>query len=834
MQPSSRSSSAASDIGVPKDLSGTSATLMIEGMSCASCVARVEKAIRAVPGVTDASVNLATERAEVHFSGPPNVDAVATAIRNAGYTPVIETIELAISGMTCASCVNRVERVLKKQPGVLAANVNLATERANVCYLAGTVTVDALEQAVARAGFGAQRLEATTQPAAGRHAAEAKSLTQSLAIALALTVPLFILAMAPEFLPALQNFIDQKIGVESLRIVECVLASLVLFGPGWRFFAKGVPALLHGAPDMNALVALGTFAAWSYSFVATFAPQLFPAGTAHVYFEAAGVIVSLILLGRVLEARAKGVAGAAIERLLGLTPETAQVMRNGVPVDVKLASIVPGDLVFIRPGERVPLDGEVVEGTSFVDQSMLTGEAQPVRKNIGEEVVGGTINTSGSLKVKVTKTRADTVLARIIKMVEQAQGAKLPIQALADKVTAWFVPAVMGVAALTFVIWLVFGPQPSFTYALVNMVAVLIIACPCAMGLATPVSIMVATGRAAEFGILFRQGAALQSLREVEIIAFDKTGTLTRGHPELTDFSVAAGFKEDEVLALDAAVEMNSEHPIGKAIIAAAKARGLAIQKTEDFEATPGFGVTAYVGGRNVALGADRFMAKLTIDIASFADEAARLARDGKSPLFAAIDGKLAGIFAVADPIKPSATRAIAALKALGLSCAMVSGDRQATAEAIGRSLGIEKIVAEVLPEGKVAAVETLRAGGKKLAFVGDGINDAPALAAADVGIAVGTGTDIAIESADVVLMSGELDAVVAAVALSRATMRNIAQNLFWAFAYNIVLIPVAAGALYPAFGILLSPMLGAGAMAFSSVFVVTNALRLKRFKVVG
>ncbi|MGB8276351.1 MAG: heavy metal translocating P-type ATPase [Methylovirgula sp.] len=804
---------------------------MIEGMSCASCVARVEKAIRAVPGVTDASVNLATERAEVHFSGPPDIDAVATAIRNAGYTPVIETIELAISGMTCASCVSRVERVLKKQPGVTSANVNLATERANVSYLAGTVTIDALEQAVAHAGFGAHRLEETEQPAAGRHAAEAKSLTQSLIIALALTLPLFILAMAPEFFPALQNLVDQKIGVESLRIVECGLASLVLFGPGWRFFAKGIPALLHGAPDMNALVALGTFAAWSYSCVATFAPQLFPAGTAHVYFEAAGVIVSLILLGRVLEARAKGVAGAAIERLLGLTPETAQVMRNGVPVDVKLASIVPGDLVFIRPGERVPLDGEVVEGASFVDQSMLTGEPQPVRKSVGEEVVGGTISTSGSLKVKVTKTGADTVLARIIKMVEQAQGAKLPIQALADKVTAWFVPAVMGVAALTFVIWLVFGPQPSFTYALVNMVAVLIIACPCAMGLATPVSIMVATGRAAELGILFRQGAALQSLREVEIIAFDKTGTLTKGHPELTDFSVAAGFKEDEVLALAAAVEMNSEHPIGKAIIAAAKARGLAIQKTEDFEATPGFGVTARVGGQRIALGADRLMAKLTIDIVSFADEAARLARDGKSPLFAAIDGKLAGIFAVADPIKPSATRAIAALKALGLSCAMVSGDRQATAEAIGRSLGIEKIVAEVLPEGKLAAVETLRAGGKELAFVGDGINDAPALAAADVGIAVGTGTDIAIESADVVLMSGELDAVVAALALSRATMRNIAQNLFWAFAYNIVLIPVAAGALYPAFGILLSPMLGAGAMAFSSVFVVTNALRLKRFK---
>jgi heavy metal translocating P-type ATPase len=473
----------------------------------------------------------------------------------------------------------------------------------------------------------------------------------------------------------------------------------------------------------------------------------------------------------------------------------------------------------------------VVEGGSFVDQSMLTGEAQPVRKNIGDEIVGGTINTSGSLTVRVTKVGADSVLSRIVKMVEQAQGAKLPIQALADKVTAWFVPAVIGIALATFLVWLVLGPQPSFTYALVNMVAVLIIACPCAMGLATPVSIMVATGRAAELGMLFRQGAALQSLRDVDIIAFDKTGTLTKGHPELTDFFVATGFTEDAVLAFAAAVEMQSEHPVGKAIVAAATARGLATQKVETFESLPGFGVTALVAGQKIALGADRFMTKLGVDIAAFAEAAQRLAQDGKSPLFAAIDGQLAGTFAVADPLKPSAARAIAALQAQGLTCAMVSGDRRATAEAIAHRLGIETVVAEVLPEGKLAAVEALRGGGKKLAFVGDGINDAPALAAADVGIAVGTGTDIAIESADVVLMSGELDAVVSAVALSRATLRNITQNLFWAFGYNVVLIPVAAGVLYPSFHILLSPMLGAAAMAFSSVFVVTNALRLKRFK---
>jgi Cu+-exporting ATPase len=751
----------------------------------------------------------------------------------AGYTPAVETLALSISGMTCASCVGRVERVLKKQPGVIAANVNLATERANISYLSGAVAVDALEGAVARAGFGAHQVEATAQTI-DRHAAAAKALTRDLIIALVFTLPLFVLAMAPEFFMPLQNSLDRVIGMQALRIVECVLATIVLFGPGRRFFITGVPALFHGGPDMNTLVALGTFAAWSYSVVATFAPQLFPSGTAQVYFEAAGVIVTLILLGRVLEARAKGSAGAAIQHLIGLAPATAQVMRNGAAVEVKLAAIVPGDLVLIRPGERVPLDGDVVEGASFVDQSMLTGEPRPVHKGPGDEMTGGTINMSGSLTIKVTKVGADTMLARIIKMVEQAQGAKLPIQAVVDKVTAWFVPVVMGVAALTFVIWLIVGPQPAFTYALVNMVAVLIIACPCAMGLATPVSIMVATGRAAELGILFRQGAALQNLRDVAIIAFDKTGTLTKGHPELTDFSVAAGFSEAEVLALAASVEIYSEHPLGKAIVAAAKARGLDLQKAQDFEAVPGFGVTASVTGRKVALGADRFMVKLGIDPAPFAEMAALLARDGKSPLFAAVDGRLAGVLAVADPVKASAAHAIAALKAQGLTCAMVSGDRQATAEAIARSLGIEKVIAEVLPEGKVAAVESLRSGGKKLAqkiaFVGDGINDAPALASADVGIAVGTGTDIAIESADVVLMSGELDAVVSAVALSHASLRNIGQNLFWAFAYNCLLIPVAAGALYPAFHILLSPMLGAGAMAFSSVFVVTNALRLKRF----
>ncbi|HEY1735881.1 MAG TPA: heavy metal translocating P-type ATPase [Methylovirgula sp.] len=739
-------------------------------------------------------------------------------------------VSFAIEGMSCASCVSRIERAIRTVPGVSAVSVNLATNRAEVAF-SGTPAPDDVERAVTKAGYHAHPIVEADASGHQHHDEAIESLTRSLVEAATLTVPLVVMAMTPDLFPRFGIFVYERIGLDMWHILEWALASLVLFGPGMRFFVSGIPALLRGAPEMNALVALGTFAAWAYSSVATFAPQLFPSGTANVYFESAGVIVTLILLGRLLEARAKGAAGDAIQHLLGLRPKTVQVMRDGVPVEAKVASIAPGDLLLIRPGERVPLDGVVTDGASFVDQSMLTGEPEPVRKSAGDDVVGGTINTSGSLTVKVTKTGADTVLSRIIKMVEQAQGAKLPIQALVDRVTGWFVPAVMGVAALTFIVWLVFGPQPALGFALVNMVAVLIIACPCAMGLATPVSIMVATGRAAQLGILFRQGAALEALRNVGIVAFDKTGTLTKGHPELTDLSVVPVFDEADVLSLAASVEIKSEHPIGKAIVAAAKARGLAFAKAEDFEARPGYGVTAQIAGKAVTVGADRFMTKRAIAMDAFAADANRWAGEGKSPLFVAIDGKLAALLAVADPVKPSAARAIAALKAQRLSCALVTGDKQATADAVGRALGIDHVVAEVLPEGKVAAVESLRQGGRKLAFVGDGINDAPALATADVGIAVGTGTDIAIESADVVLMSGELDGVATAVALSRATLRNIGQNLFWAFGYNVVLIPVAAGVLYPAFHILLSPMLGAGAMAFSSVFVVTNALRLKRFK---
>jgi Cu+-exporting ATPase len=637
--------------------------------------------------------------------------------------------------------------------------------------------------------------------------------------------------MGSHLIPPIHDFVMGTIGMQTSWYLQFVLASTVLFGPGLRFFKKGVPALLRGTPDMNSLVSLGTSAAWGYSVVATFLPGVLPPGTANVYFEAAAVIVTLILLGRFLEARAKGRTSEAIKRLVGLAPKTARVIRDGETVELPLDQVQTGDILLVRPGDKVPVDGEVVEGSSFVDESMITGEPLPVSKNEGAEVVGGTINKTGSFSFRATKVGADTALSQIIRMVEQAQGSKLPIQAMVDKVTAWFVPAVMAAALATFLVWLVFGPTPALTFALVNAVAVLIIACPCAMGLATPTSIMVGTGRAAEMGVLFRKGEALQTLRGAQVIALDKTGTLTKGKPELTDLATAEGFERAELLSLVAAVEIRSEHPIAEAIVDAARAEGLPVRQAEGFEATPGFGVKARVAGRTVEVGADRLMKKLGLDVAVFSSEAERLGDEGKSPLYAAVDGRLAAIIAVADPIKETTPEAIRALQELGLKVAMITGDNRRTAEAIAKRLGIDEVVAEVLPDGKVEAVKRLRKGDRTVAFVGDGINDAPALAEADVGLAIGTGTDVAIESADVVLMSGDLRGVSNAIALSKATIKNIRQNLFWAFAYNAALIPVAAGALYPVNGVLLSPVFAAGAMALSSVFVLGNALRLRTFR---
>ncbi|HUI20640.1 MAG TPA: heavy metal translocating P-type ATPase [Methylocella sp.] len=828
--------------------------LRIAGMTCASCVARVEKAIRAVPGVGSASVNLATQRATVGFSGLPDIEGVVESIRKAGYGTATETARFTIGNLHCASCVSRAEKAFKSVGGVIEANVNLATKTGTVRFASGATDANALAKVAAAAGYPAHEIkpEAERQSKPDEREVESKALLRALVAALVLTTPVFAIEMGSHIVPAFHMFLMRAIGMQAIRLTEFALTALVLFGPGLRFFKTGLPALWRGAPDMNALVALGSGSAFVYSTLVTFAPGLFPAGTSHVYFESAAVIVTLILLGRSLEARAKGRAGAAIERLIGLKAKTARVLRDGLAVEIPLEDLVAGDVILVKPGEKVPADGEVIEGSSFVDESMLTGEPRPIAKAPGSDVVGGTINTTGSFSFRVTKTGADTVLAQIIRMVEEAQGAKLPIQALADKVTAWFVPAVIGIAGLTFLLWFRFGPEPSLSYALIEMVAVLIIACPCAMGLATPTSIMVGTGRGAELGVLFRKGDALQTLANVTAIALDKTGTITKGHPELTDFLVMPGFGRDEVLALAAAVEARSEHPIAAAITKAAGNAGAVLKdvaepiargwwpfsrrwtanqkKAAKFAAKPGLGVEAEVAGHHVAVGADRFMAALRVDVAGFAEAAAHFADHAKSPLYVAVDRKLAGLIGIADPIAPGARQAIEALEGLGLELLMVTGDNRRTAEAVAKEVGIDKVVAEVLPKGKIEALRDLHSRHHSIAFVGDGINDAPALAEADVGLAIGGGTDVAIEAADVVLMTDDLRTAATAVALSRATMRNIRQNLFWAFAYNVVLIPVAAGALYPAFGILLSPMLAAGAMAFSSVFVVTNALRLRRF----
>ena len=806
-------------------------SLPIEGMTCASCVGRVEAALAKVEGVASVSVNLATERADIRLNRPVDRMALIQAIEKVGYDVPQGTIELAIGGMTCASCVGRVEKALKAVPGVTEAVVNLATERATV---RGVASVQDLIAAVDKVGYEASPVDTGMQAdeeAAEKKDSERAELKRDLTLAAVLALPVFVLEMGSHMIPGMHEWVASTIGIQQSWYLQFVLTLLVLAIPGWRFYEKGFPALFRLGPDMNSLVAVGTAAAFGYSMVATFAPSLLPAGTVNVYYEAAAVIVALILLGRFLEARAKGRTSEAIKRLVGLQAKEAHVLRDGRIVDIPINDVAQGDIVEVRPGERVPVDGEVTEGRSFVDESMITGEPIPVEKAEGSTVVGGTVNQKGALTLRATAVGGQTMLAQIIRMVEQAQGSKLPIQAVVDKVTLWFVPAVMLAAVLTFLVWLVFGPSPALSFALVNAVAVLIIACPCAMGLATPTSIMVGTGRGAEMGVLFRKGEALQLLKDAKVVAVDKTGTLTEGRPVLTDLEIADGFDRNQVLAKVAAVESRSEHPIARAIVESAVEGGIALPTMTDFDSVTGMGVRATVDGARVEVGADRFMRELGLDVSGFARTAERLGNEGKSPLYAAIDGRLAAIIAVADPIKSSTPAAIAALHQLGLKVAMITGDNARTAQAIAKQLGIDEVVAEVLPEGKVEAVRRLKASHGQIAYVGDGINDAPALAEADVGLAIGTGTDVAVESADVVLMSGNLQGVPNAIALSKATIGNIRQNLFWAFGYNTALIPVAAGVLYPAYGVLLSPIFAAGAMALSSVFVLGNALRLRRFQ---
>ncbi|MCL4105126.1 UNVERIFIED_CONTAM: hypothetical protein GTU68_018833 [Idotea baltica] len=614
-------------------------------------------------------------------------------------------------------------------------------------------------------------------------------------------------------------------------MVQAVLVTCVLFGPGQAFYIKGIPALLKGVPDMNSLVALGTAAAWTYSVIATLAPDLLPEDARAVYFEAAAIIVVLILFGRWLEARAKGRTGAAIQTLLGLQAPTARVLRDDGVHKVDRDALKVGDTILVRPGECIPTDGKVIQGASNIDESMISGEPLPVSKGQGDAVTGGTVNGTGSLKLVATRVGADTALAQVIRMVQEAQGTKLPIQALVDRVTLWFVPAVLVAATITVLGWLIFGPAPALTMALVAGVSVLIIACPCAMGLATPTSIMVGIGRAAQMGVLFRKGDALQALSDVDIIAFDKTGTLTKGTPTLTHLELADGFNRANVLSLVAAVEALSEHPIAEAIVRAAQTKDARAARVEDFASIPGYGVVAKVDDRRILIGADRLLLREGIDLGDMAASESALAQKGYTAFYAAVDGRVAAVLAVSDPVKETSAIAISSLQKRGFRVAMITGDKLETAQTIAAGVGIDHVVAGVLPDGKVAALEALRTGSQTIAFVGDGINDAPALAHADIGIAIGTGTDVAIEAADVVLMSGDVLSVVNAVETSRRTLRNIRQNLAWAFGYNIALIPVAAGVLYPVFGLLLSPAFAAGAMALSSVSVLTNALRLRGIK---
>ena len=746
-------------------------------------------------------------------------------------------VALRVEGMTCASCVTRVERAVLKLPGVEDAAVNLATGKASVTHLPEVVSLARIGEAIEAAGY--QVREATGAGATEDHEraqreVELAGLRRDVILAASLTVPLFLVAML-RMLPGPAEQMLALVAERGWMGIEMVLATPVLFYTGRRFYVHGWAELRHLNPGMNSLVMLGASAAYFYSVLALVVPAAFPEGTATAYFEAAGVIVTLILLGRLLEAIARGRTSEAIRKLMRLQAGTARVIRDGAEIEVPIEDVVTGDLVLVRPGERVAVDGVVTEGASYVDESMITGEPIPVDKQPGAEVVGGTVNGTGAFTLRATRVGADTLLSQIIRMVEEAQGSKLPIQRLADRIAAVFVPIVIVVACTTFAVWLTIGPSPALSFAFVTAVSVLLIACPCAMGLATPTAIMVGTGKGAEMGVLVRNGAALETLARIDSVVLDKTGTLTQGRPTLTDFldcaSGGAAEAAPEVLRLVAAAESRSEHPIAEAIVRAAKQRNLEIPGVTKFRAEPGFGVDAEVDGHKVQVGADRYMERLGLDISAVRQVALRLADDGKTPLFAAIDGKLVAVLAVADPLKEGSSEAVAALRALGHEVAMLTGDNRRTAQAIAREVGIDRVLAEVLPDRKADEVGRLQAAGRKVAFVGDGINDAPALARADVGVAIGTGTDIAIEAADIILMSGDLRGIVNAVALSQRTLRIIRYNFFWAYAYNVALIPVAAGVLYPLLGLLLNPMLAAAAMSISSIFVVTNSLRLRRFR---
>ena len=808
--------------------------LPVTGMTCASCVKRVQDALSKIDGVESASVNFASESATVFYDpAAASIETFVKTVKDQGYGVSTSTTTVPITGMTCASCVKRVQDTLASLNGVMSASVNLATEKATLEYIPAQVSMRDFKAALKGIGYDILEVEQGEDIVEIEKREREKAYDQlktKLIAGASLTVLVFIFMLWEKI--GLSSIIDIPKQVNFM--LQFLVQTPVQFWVGRQFYSGAITAARHRTTNMNTLIAVGTSAAYLYSVTATFFPSVFEIKgySAEVYFDTAATIIVLILLGRLFEARAKGRTSEAIKKLVGLQPKTARVILDGEEKDIPVEDVERDAIILVRPGEKIPVDGIVTEGYSSVDESMVSGESIPVEKGAGNEVIGATINKSGSFKYRATKVGRESMLSQIINMVQEAQGSKPPIARLVDKIASIFVPAVMGIATLTFFIWLIFGPEPAFTYAMLNFVAVLIIACPCALGLATPTSIMVGMGKGAENGILIRGAEALETAHKINIIVFDKTGTITKGEPVVTDIvsSQQSAVSHEEILHLAASAEKGSEHPLGEAIVNMAKQKNIKLEDPVDFQAVHGLGIRAKISAKPVLLGNLEFMNKEKIDVKDLLHISERLSGEGKSPMYVAAEGKAIGIIAISDTIKETSVSAIKALRKLRIETAMLTGDNTRTAAAIAKQVGIDTVLAEVLPEDKANEIKKLQAENKVVAMVGDGINDAPALAQADVGIAIGTGTDIAMEASDITLISGDLRGAITSIALSRATISNIKQNLFLAFIYNTVLIPVAAGILFPFFGILLNPMFAAAAMGMSSVTVITNALRLRKF----